>query len=62
MQENISMPSSDSDRAELSQAVDEAMNQLEPEDRNALLLRFFQSMGFKEAAALRRVVARELYP
>jgi RNA polymerase sigma factor (sigma-70 family) len=48
MQENISMPSSDADRIELSQVLDEAMSQLEPEDRDAVLLRFFQSMGLKE--------------
>jgi len=48
MQENISMPSSDADRVELSQVLDEAMSQLEPEDRDAVLLRFFQSMGLKE--------------
>jgi RNA polymerase sigma factor (sigma-70 family) len=48
MQENVSMPPSDADRAELNQMLDEAMNQLETEDRNAVLLRFFQGKGLKE--------------
>jgi RNA polymerase sigma factor (sigma-70 family) len=48
MQENSLMPSSDAGRAELSQVLDEAMSQLEPEERDAVLLRFFQSMGLKE--------------
>jgi RNA polymerase sigma factor (sigma-70 family) len=48
MQENVSMPSSDADRAELRQVLDEAMSQLEPEDRNAVLLRFFQGRALKE--------------
>jgi RNA polymerase sigma factor (sigma-70 family) len=51
MQEDPSTNPSDRERAELKLVLDEAMNELEPQDRNAVLLRFFDGKGLKEVGS-----------
>jgi RNA polymerase sigma factor (sigma-70 family) len=51
MQENTIPPSSDQEQVELRLVLDEAMTELTPEDRNAVLLRFFQGRELREVGS-----------
>ena len=48
MQESVTQPVVEQDRGDLRLVLDEAMTELGPEDRNAVLLRFFQDKDLKE--------------
>jgi RNA polymerase sigma factor (sigma-70 family) len=51
MQEPHMPPSSEHERAELRSVLDEAMGELEPAERHAILLRFFQAKQLKDVGA-----------
>jgi RNA polymerase sigma factor (sigma-70 family) len=51
MQESTFRTSEEQDPGALSSVLDDAMSELDPEDRNAVLLRFFQDKGLKEVGA-----------
>ena len=64
IQEQTTPPESQSDQAELRLVLDEALGELDTDERNAVLIRFFQgkelkevgsALGISEAAARRRI-------